>query len=36
MDVPSSANEFKNFNHLVGDRWTANVIALSFHGFSRY
>ena len=36
MDVPSSANVFKNLIHIVGDRWTANVIALSFHGFSRY
>lgn len=36
MDVPSGANVFKNLIHLVGDRWTANIIALAFHGFCRY
>jgi DNA-binding HxlR family transcriptional regulator len=36
MDIPSGANVFKNLIHLVGDRWTANIIALSFHGICRY
>lgn len=35
-DVPSSRSLYKNLIHLVGDRWTANVIALSFHGLTRF
>ena len=26
----------QNLVNLVGDRWTANVIALSFHGLTRF
>ena len=35
-DVPSSRSLYKNLVNLVGDRWTANVIALSFHGLTRF
>ena len=35
-DVPSSRSLYKNLIDLVGDRWTANVIALSFHGLTRF
>ena len=27
---------YRNLVHLVGDRWTANVIALAFHGLKRF
>jgi DNA-binding HxlR family transcriptional regulator len=27
---------YRNLVHLVGDRWTANVIALAFHGLQRF
>jgi len=36
MDVPSSKALYKNFIHIVGDRWTANVVALAYHGIRRY
>lgn len=36
QDVPSNRSLYKNLIHLVGDRWTANVIALSFHGLTRF
>lgn len=37
LDVPTSNRSlYKNLIHLVGDRWTANVIALSFHGLTRF
>jgi DNA-binding HxlR family transcriptional regulator len=35
-DVPSKRSVYKNLINVVGDRWTANVIALSFHGFTRF
>ncbi len=35
-DVPSKRSVYKNLVNLVGDRWTANVIALSFHGLTRF
>lgn len=35
-DVPSERNVYRNLINLVGDRWTANVIALAFHGHSRF
>lgn len=35
-DVPSRRSVYKNLVNLVGDRWTANVIALSFHGLTRF
>ena len=34
--VPSSRSLYKNLISLVGDRWTASVIALSFHGLTRF
>jgi DNA-binding HxlR family transcriptional regulator len=36
QDVPSSRSLYKNLINLVGDRWTANLIALSFHGLTRF
>jgi DNA-binding HxlR family transcriptional regulator len=35
-DVPSKRSVYKNLINVVGDRWTANVIALSFHGLNRF
>ena len=36
QDVPSKRSVYRNLVNIVGDRWTANVIALSFHGFTRF
>ncbi len=36
LDSPSDRNLYKNLIHLVGDRWTANVIALAFDGHTRF
>ena len=36
MDAPSSKPMYKNLIHLIGDRWTANVIALAFHNLKRF
>lgn len=35
-DVPSSRSVYRNLVNLIGDRWTANVIALAFHGLHRF
>ena len=35
-DVPSKRSVYRNLIKVVGDRWTANVIALSFHGLTRF
>ncbi|QIB65272.1 winged helix-turn-helix transcriptional regulator [Kineobactrum salinum] len=35
-DVPSERSVYRNLIGLVGDRWTANVIALAFHGLQRF
>jgi len=35
-DVPGSRRAYKNLIHLIGDRWTANLIALAYHGITRY
>lgn len=35
-ESPSERTVYKNLINLVGDRWTANVIALTFHGLSRF
>ena len=35
-DIPSRRALYKNLINLVGDRWTANVIALAFHGLTRF
>lgn len=34
--VPSQRNVYRNLVNLVGDRWTANLIALTYHGLTRY
>ena len=35
-EVPSPRSVYRNLVNIVGDRWTANVIALAFHGFARF
>jgi len=35
-DVPSERSVYRNLINLVGDRWTANLIALAFHGHHRF
>lgn len=35
-DIPSRRALYRNLINLVGDRWTANVIALSFYGLARF
>ena len=35
-DVPTERPVYKNLIHLIGDRWTANVIALAYHGIKRF
>ncbi len=35
-NVPSKRSVYRNLINVVGDRWTANVIALSFHGLTRF
>ncbi len=35
-DVPSKHSVYRNLINIVGDRWTANVIALAFHGLTRF
>jgi DNA-binding HxlR family transcriptional regulator len=34
--VPSQRSLYKNLINLVGDRWTSNLIALSYHGLTRF
>lgn len=34
--VPSKRMLYKNVINIVGDRWTANILALSFHGLTRF
>jgi DNA-binding HxlR family transcriptional regulator len=34
--VPGARSLYRNLINLVGDRWTANVIALAFHGLLRF
>jgi DNA-binding HxlR family transcriptional regulator len=34
--IPGEHSVYRNLIDLVGDRWTANVIALAFHGNSRF
>lgn len=36
MDGEGGKTLYKNLIHLVGDRWTANIIALAYHGLSRF
>lgn len=35
-NAPSKHIVYRNLINIVGDRWTANIIALSFHGFTRF
>jgi DNA-binding HxlR family transcriptional regulator len=35
-DVPSRHPAYRNLVNIVGDRWTSNLIALAFHGFTRF
>lgn len=36
VDIPSPRSVYRNLVDIVGDRWTANVIALAFHGHARF
>ncbi len=36
QDVPGGRAAYKNLIHLIGDRWTANLIALAYHGITRF
>lgn len=36
IDVPSEHSVYRNLINIVGDRWTANVIVLAFHGQARF
>ena len=35
-DVPATNRAYTNLIHLIGDPWTANLIALSYHGIERF
>ena len=35
-EIPSPRSVYRNLVGIVGDRWTANVIALAFHGHARF
>lgn len=35
-EVASQRSLYKNLINIVGDRWTANLIALSYHGLTRF
>lgn len=35
-EIPSERALYRNLINLVGDRWTANVIALAFHDLTRF
>ena len=35
-NAPSQRNLYSNLVNIVGDRWTANVLALAFHGIRRF
>ncbi len=35
-EVPSERALYLNLINIVGDRWTSNLIALAFHGFTRF
>ncbi|QFU76799.1 transcriptional regulator [Halioglobus maricola] len=35
-EIPSKRALYRNLINLVGDRWTANVIALAYHGITRF
>ncbi len=35
-DASGSRTAYKNAIHIIGDRWTANLIALAYHGIRRF
>lgn len=35
-DVATERPVYKNLIHVIGDRWTANLIALAYHGIRRF
>lgn len=35
-NVPSKRSLYRHLVNIVGDRWTANIIALAFHGLARF
>ena len=35
-DAPGLRSAYKNTIHVIGDRWTANLIALAYHGIKRF
>lgn len=35
-NVPSEHGLYRQIVNIIGDRWTSNVVALSFHGFTRF
>ena len=35
-DASGSRTAYKNAIHVIGDRWTANLIALAYHGIRRF
>lgn len=35
-DVPATSKAYTNLIHLIGAPWTANLIALAYHGFKRF
>jgi DNA-binding HxlR family transcriptional regulator len=35
-EVPSKRSLYKNLINIVGDRWTANLVALAYHGLTRF
>ena len=35
-DASGSQTAYKNAIHVIGDRWTANLIALAYHGIRRF
>ena len=36
QEVPSQRSLYKNLINIVGDRWTSNLIALTYHGLTRF
>jgi DNA-binding HxlR family transcriptional regulator len=34
--VSGTRRAYKNLIHLIGDRWTANLIAVAYHGITRF
>jgi len=36
LEAPSARRAYKNLIHVVGNPWTANVIALAYHGITRF